>query len=247
NRARGEFIAFLDSDDTWSSGKIAVQLEYMRANPNVALICGSMVTRHGNEPFSAVARSSDAVISGYGYNRLLDCNFIFCSSVMVRRAILDSVGVFDESHEMISSEDWDLWMRIARGHRLSLLATQFGSYRIHGSNVSGDARKMGAIESVLRKHLEKRWITVFRLERSMAYFSFGLGWSYVDQAPIEARKMFREALKFADSLSKISWYAMLGLALSFSQSVCRFIKRKLGDRVLKRVMDPREFTSSSGE
>ncbi|MCP4377403.1 MAG: glycosyltransferase family 2 protein, partial [bacterium] len=80
NRASGEFIAFLDSDDTWSPDKIAVQLEYMRANPNVALICGSMVTRHGNEPFSAVARSSDAVISGYGYNRLLDCNFIFCSS-----------------------------------------------------------------------------------------------------------------------------------------------------------------------
>ena len=245
--ARGEFIAFLDSDDTWTPDKIETQLEYLKANPNVALVCGSLVTRRDNEPFSTAGGLSGAVISGFSYNWLLDRNFVFCSSVMVRREILDRVGLFDENPEMVSSEDWDLWLRIARRHRVTRIPKHFGSYRVHGSNVSGGAGKMRPIECALRKHLEKRWIALSRLNRSMAYFSFGLGWLYIDQAPADARRMFKDALKFAEGSPKISWLALLAIPLSFFPPVCRFIKCGSIDRFVKRMVDLHESADDSEE
>jgi len=238
-KARGRFIAFLDSDDTWTADKLETQLKHVEANPNVALVCGSLVTRRDNEPFDTAAGPPAASLSGFSYNWLLDCNFIFCSSVMVRREVLDEVGLFDEDPGMISSEDWDLWLRIARKHRLTLLPKQLGSYRVHGSNVSADSRKIRRIECVLRKHLAKRWITAGRLDRSMAYFSFSLGWLCIDQAPGDARRMFKDALKFAGGSPKISLVASLGLVLSFFPPVCRFIKRRSVGRFVNRVVNLR--------
>ena len=244
-QARGEFIAFLDSDDTWTPDKIEIQLKHLEANPNVALVCGSLVTRRNDEPFDTAARSSTAGLAGFSYNWLLDRSFIFCSSVMVRREVIDDVGLFDEDPEMVSSEDWDLWLRIARRHRLVLLARQLGSYRVHGSNVSGGGRKIRPIECVLRKHLAKRWISAARLNRSMAYFSFGLGWLSIDQSPADARWMFKDALKFAGGSPKISCLALVGSVLSFFPLVCRFIKRRPVDRFVKRMVNLHEFADDS--
>jgi len=244
-KARGSFIAFLDSDDTWAADKIEIQLRSLEANPNVALVCGYMLTRRDNEPFDTMAGPSTASLAGFSYNWLLDCNFIFCSSVMVRREVLDDVGLFDENPQMVSSEDWDLWLRIARRHRLTLLGRQLGSYRVHGSNISGGARQMRPIECVLRKHLAKRWISAARLDRSMAYFSFGLGWLSIDQAPVDAREMFKNALKFAGGSPKVSALVLLGLVLSFFPLVSRFIKRRSVDRIVKRMVNLHEFADKS--
>jgi len=238
--ARGEFIAFIDSDDTWTADKIETQLKHLEANPNVALVCGSMVTRRNNESFDTAVEPSITPLAGFCYNLLLDRSFIFCSSVMVRREVLDSVGLFDEDPRMVSSEDWDLWLRIAREHRLTLLGQQLGSYRVHASNVSTGCGKIRPIECVLRKHLAKRWISAARLNRSMAYFSFGLGWLCIDQAPRDARRMFKDVLTFADSSSKISALALLGLILSFFPPACRFIKHKSVDRLVKRMVNLHE-------
>jgi len=244
-QARGGFIAFLDSDDTWTADKIETQLEHLKANPNVALVCGSMVTRRNDEPFDIAAQPPAASLSGFSYNWLLDRSFIFCSSVMVRREVFDEVGLLDEDPGMVSSEDWDLWLRIARRHRLALLGKQLGSYRVHGSNISLDSGKIRRIECVLRKHLARRWITAARLNRSMAYFSFGLGWLSIDQAPRDARRMFKDALKFARSSPKISCLALLGLVLSFFPPVYRFIKHRSVDRLVKRMVNLHEFGDDS--
>ena len=246
-QARGEFIAFLDSDDTWTPDKIEIQLKHLEANPNVALVCGSLVTRRNNAPFDTAGGPSTAGLAGFSYNWLLDRSFIFCSSVMVRREVIDDVGLFDEDPEMVSSEDWDLWLRIARKHRLTLLGKQLGSYRVHGSNVSIDSRKIRRIECVLRKHLAERWITTARLNRSMACFSFGLGWQCIDQTPADARRIFREALKFAKGSPKISWLASMGLILSFIPPLCRFIKRGSIDRFVKRMVNLHESADDSEE
>ena len=239
-KARGKFIAFIDSDDTWTADKLDTQLNHFDANPNVALVCGSLVTRRDNEPFDTSAEPPAAGLDGCGYNWLLGSHFIFCSSVMVSREVLDKVGLFDEDPEMVSSEDWDLWLRIAREHRLTLLPKQFGSYRVHESNVSAASRKIQRIECVLRKHVARRWITAARLKRLMAYFSFIFGWLCIDQAPRDARGMFKDALKFARGSPKISGLASMGLILSFCPPVCRFIKRRSIDRFVKRVVNLHE-------
>lgn len=246
-QARGEFIAFLDSDDTWTDDKLEVQLQHLTANPNIALVCGSMATRQDRKPVCITSAPPAPGLSGLRYNWLLDHSFIFCSSVMIRRNILDSVGAFDEEPEIVSSEDWDLWLRVAREHRLTLLGKQLGSYRVHANNVSIDSGKIQRIECVLQKHLAKGWITAARMSRSMSYLSFGLGWQCVEKAPADARRMFKDARKFAKASSRIFWLAVLGSALSFSPPLCRFIKRKSISKIVKRMVNLHKPANNSEE
>ena len=46
--AKGEWIAFLDGDDAWLPGKLAMQMEYVKQNPDVALVCGGTLPWNGN-------------------------------------------------------------------------------------------------------------------------------------------------------------------------------------------------------
>lgn len=64
---------------------------------------------------------------------LLRANFIGTSSVAVRRSVLDEVGLFDES--LASSEDLDLWLRIARRYACAYLDILGHSYRRHPSSL----------------------------------------------------------------------------------------------------------------
>ncbi len=104
--ARGEIVAFLDSDDRWLQGHLAVIVALLRRFPAAVLACTSPeYRRHGQQrperarlvaPFPAILTRS---VAG------------FPSSSAVRRAELEAIGGFDERFE--AAEDTDLWLRLA--------------------------------------------------------------------------------------------------------------------------------------
>ena len=111
-RARGTYVAFLDSDDWWLPGKLARQVELMRSRPDIGFCStaarvedgdGQLINHwrcpHGTSQILATLFAENAAIAGG------------CSAVMVRRALFDQVGLFDES--LRGFEDPDLWMRLA--------------------------------------------------------------------------------------------------------------------------------------
>ncbi len=108
--ATGEFIAFLDSDDTWHEEKTARQLALFEADPELALVgcvAGGMNVFPGKR---MVAISIE---------RLLFRNYFLTPGVIVKRQVLAVVGGFAE--DMRRCEDYELWLRIASGHRCALL------------------------------------------------------------------------------------------------------------------------------
>jgi len=105
-------IALLDSDDLWRAGKLTAQTAFLRAHPDV-LICQTeeIWVRNG---LRVNPRRKHRKPSGDIFARSLELCLVSPSAVMMRRRLLDEVGLFDES--LPACEDYDLWLRVACRH-----------------------------------------------------------------------------------------------------------------------------------
>jgi glycosyltransferase involved in cell wall biosynthesis/putative flippase GtrA len=167
--ARGRYVFFCDADDVMYPGKVARQVAILEENPGVALVFTDFAVIDGDgrvlEPsfLGGYQTLRDVVAAGAGpggalrrdlvVSGLLKANFIGTSSVAVRRSVLEQVGPFDET--LASSEDLELWLRIARGHTCAFLDMVGHGYRRHPASLmqeGTDRHPLARIE-VLRRQL----------------------------------------------------------------------------------------------
>jgi glycosyltransferase involved in cell wall biosynthesis len=111
--ATGEYVAFLDDDDEWLPEKLEKQVKWIRENDVALVYCShyyvdeSGKIRLIEEPLAKEGIQNDAFLS------LLKCNFIGSTSYpLMRTAAVKAVGGFTKG--LASSQDHDLWLRIAR-------------------------------------------------------------------------------------------------------------------------------------
>ena len=115
--AAAPLLAFLDSDDLWTTDKLTRQIEFMRANPHYALSqTGEVWVRNGvrvNPGLRHRKRAGDIFADS-----LRTC-LISPSAAIMRTALFREFGGFDES--LLAAEDYDLWLRILVDHAVGLL------------------------------------------------------------------------------------------------------------------------------
>ena len=115
--SQSPFIAFLDSDDYWLPEKLETQVRYFRENPDaVACQPEEIWVRNGVRvnPWKKHIKPS-----GWIFERSLKLCVVSPSAVMIRRAVLDEVGLFDEGFPVC--EDYDLWLRIGCRYPVNLI------------------------------------------------------------------------------------------------------------------------------
>jgi len=115
--ASGEAVAFLDHDDLWEPDKIRRQVEVLRQDPRAGLVfTQARVERSGTVTEIFPLIDDPGVFLARAWENLVHWNYIPMSAVMVRRTSLEAVstaeGPFDPRYSL--SEDWDLWLRLAR-------------------------------------------------------------------------------------------------------------------------------------
>lgn len=102
--ARGEWIAFLDSDDQWAPDKLEKQMTFLRENNSVFGFTGSAFVDESGGAYSGVLEVPETV----DRDTLLRQNVISCSSVMIQRELMLRYPMkSDDIHE-----DFDAWLRI---------------------------------------------------------------------------------------------------------------------------------------
>jgi glycosyltransferase involved in cell wall biosynthesis len=189
--ASGELICFLDADDGWFPGKLHAQVSYLRAHPEVALVyhdwlvwspesCEEVPTPP--EYPMASTLPVDAQKSGFIYAQLLMSCVVHTSTVMMRRSVVEDIGVFDAS--LKKGEDYDYWMRVSQNREMHKLDRVYSYYRVAPGSLSTTPGPVNhEYEVVLRaleswgwpepphKHLGRR-----ELKRRLAKMAFEFGY-----------------------------------------------------------------------
>jgi glycosyltransferase involved in cell wall biosynthesis len=171
--ADGEFVAFLDSDDTWLPRKLAAQIDFMETHGHRAS-CTAYLLKRPNAPEFASPRYATGAL---GLSDLVWGCFVSPGSTLVcRREVFGQIGSLDEDLQRL--EDWDWLLRYVKVHPLGFLAQPLARIEVAPSpNASKvfaaldrlEARYMAALPPRERRH----FAAALNVERAAAYYRGG--------------------------------------------------------------------------
>jgi glycosyltransferase involved in cell wall biosynthesis len=230
--SRGEFIAFLDSDDRWLPEKMEKQISVLDSNADIGgVYCGlTNIDLITGEEFPSEPRSYP---QGNLLQKLLVHDVTEATSCwVVRRVCFSKVGVFDI--ELPARQDWDMWIRLSAEYRIGCVPEVLVEMGNHpGERVRSKAeREIIAHQTIFFKYAYLRaqfpfWVSLaarsaMYRRRGRVYFHRGISkkkailmqllaisvWpfnfdSYAALAGIAMNKRFRQKLH-------VAWNRVLG-------------------------------------
>ena len=148
--AHGEYVGFLDDDDEWRYDKIEKQLAAF-TDDSIAMVYSGIL--YVDEVNRRKFYEDNQYEKGKMFELLLRSNIIgSTSNPLIKKQCINDVGGFDVS--MQSSQDYDLWIRIARKYQINYVDAPLVKYHLHpGYRITEDMdRKIKGTEHLLQKY-----------------------------------------------------------------------------------------------
>jgi glycosyltransferase involved in cell wall biosynthesis len=171
--AEGKYIAFLDSDDVWHKDKLKKQMQIFESDNETALVSTSI-----NDKFFGNLKAQQVIT----FDMLLFHNYLYTSTIILKKEIFEAVGYFNENQKY--SEDYDLWLRIARKYKCVLINE---SYVVYG----GGKATFGA-SGLSAKLWKMEQGELMNYKRLLSYKNIGIG-KYLSASAYSLTKYLRRA------------------------------------------------------
>lgn len=149
--ARGEYVARLDSDDRSFPDRLQIEVDFLDAHPDVALVGGGseIIDEEGNTVGLRNVHTNDPA-------RVLRHRCVYQQSdVMFRRSVVQSLGGYRDKFR--NAQDYDLWLRISEVAPVAKLTDVFGQWRVNAGGYTYSRKQEQRIEvGVIRAFAEER-------------------------------------------------------------------------------------------
>ncbi len=130
----GELVAFLDDDDEWLPQKLELQVEALDKHPEAGLcFCGVEAVNEGKKRLYFNIYNKEGLVDPHF--EILDKSFVWTSSILVRKDILNRGFLFDES--LVKNQEWDLTLRLSKEIKFYSINKALFKLHIHGNQLGG--------------------------------------------------------------------------------------------------------------
>ena len=149
--ARGELVAYLDSDNIWRRDMLLLATSALSQNDELACVYTALQS-HNQDSGAMRVRASH-----YERRRLLESNFIDLNVFVHRRALYDQYGGFDESLNRLV--DWELIIRYTRNHTPAFIPYMGVDYFLNSKRLQNITSVVPLDENrsrIHRKHFVER-------------------------------------------------------------------------------------------
>jgi glycosyltransferase involved in cell wall biosynthesis len=164
-KAKGQFIAPLDADDTWECRNLEKQVNcFLRASETVAMVYSWSVDIDTSDRLTGGARVSPYY--GNIYPALLYQNIIGnASASLIRRRCLVALGGYNTdffTQQAQGCEDWDLYLRLAKQYQVAVVPELLVGYRQAAGSMSTHVQAMAKSRQLTFQTFQKTHPTVYK-------------------------------------------------------------------------------------
>ena len=214
-KSKGWYIAICDDDDIWLPRKLEKQIPEFEKDEQIGLVCSNGFS------FNEAGKQGKMVksISGYfTFENLLINNTIICPSVIFKKNILEDIGIFDESREILTGEDYELWLRIAKKYKIRYIGTPLVKYRTHAgslnkSYLNGD-KPLKVCKEIYKKLLDKKIIDIELYRRVSERSDYQhLILKLINNEPVNLEILLKTKTSFWEKCRLISMYFLFRVGI----------------------------------
>lgn len=232
----GRYIAFLDDDDLWCSQRLELQIKYLESNPEIDIAYSNaiIIDEHGKR--KGILNNPTRAKSGRIFLELVNDSFVPMLTVLMKKKVFETIGLFNEDLSMRAAEDYEYWLRASLKFNFGYIDKPLALYRVHSGCASMAINRPLLWQNVLQNlfvnsEVPKKYFNniIYKIERLDANVA-DYYWSISDKinAKAYAKRYFLsnlKRLKLFNFFVGVLFYVSINFSYNSFKGIIRIMAR----------------------